>query len=462
MRLVVFCALLVLTAPAAAAGRDRDRDRVPDNRDACPDLSGTQPDGCPPPDSDNDGRPDAYDGCPTVAADPGGHDGCPSPPLPPTGAGSCAGTLSSAPLRVGLTLDLTIDCAHGPVVKVTTAPEKGIPPELQPSATGKLYWNQDGTWERWEAADGTVTRPLGLGGYLLPTWNVAGDCVGIGSVFLQESRALSVQCSDGRNLKLAMPGGQWTVGDDPERDLGFAAGHFWWDNNGLFRRFEQRDSSNKLRTVSLAPVGATAPAPPPPSPAAPPPTPGASAPTGGPCAFPRSGGNVEVTLVNTQSDGAVTAYIVDGACAESPLAVLQPRESLVRALPVGQLLVARRGAMDPAGAATHWFWPLAADAPAVRVPSRPFATAASSCHGAVLGVRRAPFVPAYAQDALLFRCDGRAEVMVVLANGMAMKANPSRMPAEGSQGTLWFGDGHWDRFVADSGEVFQTAVMDEP
>ena len=100
------------------------------------------------------------------------------------------------------------------------------------------------------------------------------------------------------------------------------------------------------------------------------------------------------------------------------------------------------------------------------MPSRPFPTSAPSCHGAVLGVRRAPFVPAYAQDALLFRCDGRAEVMIVGADGMAMRVNPARMPSEGSRGTLWFTEGRWDRFITDGGEVFQTAstldMMDEP
>lgn len=172
----------------------------------------------------------------------------------------------------------------------------------------------------------------------------------------------------------------------------------------------------------------------------------------GACAFPSGAAVVDVSVVNAA--GAASVYRVDGACVETLVRALQPGETHVERAAVGQVLVVRRGAADPAGAAMQWVVPLVSDAPAVRVPTRP-SGAPASCHGAVVGVRRAPFVPADAlDDALLFRCDGRAELLVLEVNGMAMLANPPRMPAEGTRGTVWVEQGHWTRFVADDGGVF--------
>lgn len=54
---------------------DRDGDGVLDDRDACPDLAGVAPDGCPEKDLDGDGFPDRTDRCPDESGvEP---DGCP-------------------------------------------------------------------------------------------------------------------------------------------------------------------------------------------------------------------------------------------------------------------------------------------------------------------------------------------------------------------------------------------------
>ena len=61
--------------------RDSDHDGVPDTSDACPNVVGTQPNGCPaapPPDSDHDGVPDDRDTCPHKAGTLA--NGCPAPP----------------------------------------------------------------------------------------------------------------------------------------------------------------------------------------------------------------------------------------------------------------------------------------------------------------------------------------------------------------------------------------------
>jgi OOP family OmpA-OmpF porin len=64
-------------APPPSAPRDRDRDGVVDDRDACPDLEGVAPDGCPDPDRDGDSFPDRRDRCPDqTGVEP---DGCPIP-----------------------------------------------------------------------------------------------------------------------------------------------------------------------------------------------------------------------------------------------------------------------------------------------------------------------------------------------------------------------------------------------
>ena len=74
--------------PAYRQATDRDHDGVLDGNDACPDLAGTGPDGCPPPvvtappDPDGDGIVGAADRCPLQAEDRDGfsdEDGCPDP-----------------------------------------------------------------------------------------------------------------------------------------------------------------------------------------------------------------------------------------------------------------------------------------------------------------------------------------------------------------------------------------------
>ncbi len=58
---------------------DTDQDGVADTADACPEIAGTEADGCPlppPPDADKDGVPDARDACAGAAGDLA--NGCPS------------------------------------------------------------------------------------------------------------------------------------------------------------------------------------------------------------------------------------------------------------------------------------------------------------------------------------------------------------------------------------------------
>jgi len=69
--------LPALAATRAAAPSNRDGDIVLDERDACPDVPGVAPDGCPERDGDGDGLLDRLDRCPE---DPGVEPtGCPIP-----------------------------------------------------------------------------------------------------------------------------------------------------------------------------------------------------------------------------------------------------------------------------------------------------------------------------------------------------------------------------------------------
>jgi hypothetical protein len=68
--------------PPPTVAADSDGDGVPDERDRCPNVSGSE-NGCPPAaDSDGDGIPDERDRCPNVSGS-SSNDGCPDAPPPP-------------------------------------------------------------------------------------------------------------------------------------------------------------------------------------------------------------------------------------------------------------------------------------------------------------------------------------------------------------------------------------------
>jgi len=94
MRRVLFAIALAACGGAqgpAQSTSDVDGDGVPDVRDRCPYVAGTEAlDGCAAPndgkDRDRDGLPDAEDNCPDEPEDMDGkddRDGCPEPDAPP-------------------------------------------------------------------------------------------------------------------------------------------------------------------------------------------------------------------------------------------------------------------------------------------------------------------------------------------------------------------------------------------
>ncbi|HUR86717.1 MAG TPA: thrombospondin type 3 repeat-containing protein [Solirubrobacteraceae bacterium] len=73
-----------------------DGDGVADTLDACPNVPGSEADGCPPPDRDADGIIDAADACPDVAGV--APDGCP----PDTDGDGIANAVDACPFQVGV------------------------------------------------------------------------------------------------------------------------------------------------------------------------------------------------------------------------------------------------------------------------------------------------------------------------------------------------------------------------